>query len=64
MDQNSLISVEQYFIISGHNFNRDVKLTTIDRIENDVNLKSITKKKKHDQVEEWIKRLISCTILF
>ena len=45
MDLNNLILVEQHFCKKGHDLNKDEKFTIIERIEKDINMKSIIKKK-------------------
>ena len=42
MDQNNLISVEQYLCTSAHNFNKDAKFAIIEINENNINLKLMT----------------------
>ena len=42
---NNFILVEQYFCTNGHGFKREAKFTIIEKIEKDLNMKSIILKK-------------------
>ena len=55
MDHSKLIPVEQHFRSNDHDFNRDAKFTIIERIEKDINIKSVIEK----QENKWINKIKS-----
>ena len=52
MDWNNLMLVEQHFCTNGPDFNMEVKFMITERIEKDINIKQIIKKKIRKQIDK------------